>query len=146
MGALSTPDEGDFTIETGEGDFTSVTVFGPTNAAFDALPENVLDCLFKPKYVEDLQGVLLYHAAGGEYLAPQLANGDYEYIEMVWEDAILITVNNTAPIDNGAVVINGYSSSADAFLPLAKVVSPANVMASNGVVHAIDRVLLPNGT
>jgi len=100
------------------------TVFAPTNAAFDLLGQEFLGCLLLPAYQVVLQDVLLYHVANGELLAQQLVNN--QIIEMINTDSILIT------IDAGTVVINDN----------AEVVKP-NVIASNGILHGIDRVLVP---
>merc|ERR1711865_1024371 len=100
------------------------TVFAPTNAAFDVLGQELLGCLLLPENQVVLQDVLLYHVASGEYLAQQLLNN--QVIEMTNTDSILIT------IDEGTVVINDNAE-----------VVAANIIASNGVLHGIDRVLIP---
>merc|ERR1711865_368679 len=71
-----------------------------------------------------LQDVLLYHVADEELLAQQLFND--QVIDMMNTDSILIT------IDEGTVVINDNAE-----------VVAANIIASNGVLHGIDRVLIP---
>merc|ERR1712028_200075 len=100
------------------------TVFAPTDAAFDVLGQELLGCLLLPENQVVLQDVLLYHVANGEYLAQQLLNN--QVIEMTNTDSILIT------IDEGTVVINDNAE-----------VVAANIIASNGVLHGIDRVLIP---
>merc|ERR1712028_305478 len=100
------------------------TVFAPTNAAFDVLGQELLGCLLLPANQVVLQDVLLYHVANGEYLAQQLVNN--QVIEMTNTDSILIT------IDEGTVVVNDNAD-----------VVAANIIASNGVLHGIDRVLIP---
>merc|ERR1711865_726568 len=100
------------------------TVFAPTNAAFDVLGQELLGCLLLPANQVVLQDVLLYHVANGELLAQQLVNN--QVIEMTSTDSILIT------IDEGTVVVNDN----------AEVVQP-NVFATNGLLHGIDRVLIP---
>jgi hypothetical protein len=100
------------------------TVFAPTNAAFGRLGQELLGCLLLPRYQDVLQDVLLYHVADEELLAQQLFND--QVINMMNTDSILIT------IDDGTVVIN---SNAD-------VVEP-NLIATNGILHGIDRVLIP---
>merc|ERR1711865_145592 len=100
------------------------TVFAPTNAAFDRLGQELLGCLLLPRYQGVLQDVLLYHVANGVYLAQQLVNN--QVIEMTNTDSILIT------IDPGTVMINHSA-----------IVVAANIIASNGVLHGIDQVLIP---
>jgi uncharacterized surface protein with fasciclin (FAS1) repeats len=95
------------------------TVFAPTDAAFNALPAGVLDGLLAdPNALAD---VLLYHVASGELLASDL-EGD-SYVTTAQGQDIAITL--------GSIKLNGVP------------VSQADIMASNGVIHVIDQVLLP---
>jgi len=105
---------------SGEGPFT---VFAPTNAAFEALPEGVLDELLAN--VEDLGYVLKHHVYGGSALAADLSDGD-----MV---STLAGTDLTVEITNGMVYIDGA------------MVTIADLTADNGVVHVIDAVLVPEG-
>jgi transforming growth factor-beta-induced protein len=110
---------------SGAGNFT---VFAPTNAAFDALFSE-LGVTLDDLSAEQLQGILLYHALGSSVTSSQLSN---MYVP---------TLNTNTPsgeglsllvnIDNG-VFLNGNT----------KVTSP-DITADNGVVHVIDKVLLP---
>lgn len=113
-------------VETlqGEGPFT---VFAPTNAAFDALPEGTLDDLLKPENKDQLTAILTYHVVPGEVMAADLEDG--QKLKTVQGDEL------TVSIDGDVVTIEGADSSA-------QVVTP-DVSASNGVIHAIDGVLLP---
>lgn len=98
------------------------TVFAPTNAAFEALPDGVLDALVNDP--DTLSGVLAYHAAGEVLFAA----------DVVALDSIT-TLNGqdiTVEVIDGNVVLNG----------VAMVVTP-DIEASNGVVHVIDAVLIP---
>merc|ERR1712238_441157 len=97
----------------------------PTNEAFSLLGETLLDCLLLPRYVEVLQNILLYHVADGLVLAQDLSNN--QMISMLNGESIVINIDN-----GGTVTINENS-----------IVQLANVMATNGVIHAIDRVLVP---
>merc|ERR1712238_463059 len=108
-----------------EGPFT---VMAPTNQAFDELEETFLNCLLLPRFVDVLQNILLYHVANELVLAEDLSND--QGIPMLNSESILIKIDN----NDGTVKINNRS-----------VVETANVMATNGVIHAIDRVLLPPG-
>jgi len=110
----------------GDGPFT---VFAPTDEAFAALPEGTVENLLKPENKEQLQAVLLYHVLSGKVMAADI----------------------TGPIDaetlQGATVKvvpgEGWSEVRRSVkVNDAKVVS-ADVAASNGVIHVIDKVLLP---
>ncbi|MBK6825934.1 MAG: fasciclin domain-containing protein [Chitinophagaceae bacterium] len=109
-------------VETlkGAGPFT---VFAPTNAAFNALPAGTVDNLLKPENKADLTNVLTYHVVAGTLKAADLTNGQK-----------LKTVQGTdltVSIKDGKVMINGAN------------VTAADLMASNGVIHVIDAVVLP---
>ncbi|MDN7025938.1 fasciclin domain-containing protein [Methanoculleus sp. FWC-SCC1] len=100
------------------------TVFAPTNAAFDELPDGVLeDLLANP---DELANVLTYHVVEGIYCADDLA--DIDTLTTVQGDEIRITVTDGGVMVNDAMVID------------------ANIDASNGVVHVIDGVLIPPAT
>lgn len=109
-------------VETlqGPGPFT---VFAPTNAAFDALPAGVLDKLVKPENKDALTSVLTYHVVSAKVPSSEVKDGKVETVE---GSEITITTTDGVKI-NGADVVT------------------ADVMASNGVVHVIDEVLLPPG-
>jgi len=107
-----------------------VTVFAPTNAAFNKLPPGVLGCLvFRPEFKELLEELLLYHVAAGEYLTQNLVDG--QVIQMLDTNSIVIDVFN--PFVR-LITINQNSR-----------IVTKNLMASNGVVHGIDDVLFPTG-
>jgi uncharacterized surface protein with fasciclin (FAS1) repeats len=108
-------------VETlqGEGPFT---VVAPTDAAFAALPAGTLENLLADK--EALKKVLLYHVVQGAVTADQVVG--LTSATSVEGSPIAIAV------EDGTVTLNGS----------AKVVTP-DVMASNGVIHVIDQVLLP---
>jgi uncharacterized surface protein with fasciclin (FAS1) repeats len=115
-----------------EGPFT---VFAPTNDAFAALPAGTVDTLLKPENKEMLSGILTYHVVSGNVDAASLIN----MIEENNGSATLNTVNGgtiTAAVVDGKVVIT------DAKGGKATVVI-ADVKQSNGVVHAVDAVLMP---
>jgi uncharacterized surface protein with fasciclin (FAS1) repeats len=104
---------------SGKGQFT---VFAPTNRAFAALPKGTLAKLLKPENRDALRQVLTYHVVSGELMAKNLRSGRVATVE-----GSRVTVR----VQHGRVRVNN-----------ARVVT-ADVDASNGVVHAIDRVLLP---
>ena len=108
-------------VETlqGEGPYT---VFAPTDEAFAALPAGTLDGLLADK--DALKKVLLYHVASGAVSSDQVVG--LTSADSVEGSPIAIAVKD------GMVYLNDS----------AKVVTP-DVMASNGVIHVIDKVILP---
>jgi uncharacterized surface protein with fasciclin (FAS1) repeats len=107
-------------VETlsGEGPFT---VFAPTDEAFAALPAGVLDALLLPENKATLAKILTYHVVSGMVMAADVTDSDVATVE--GQTVKLSTM--------GGVMVNN-----------ATVIS-ADVMASNGVIHAIDAVILP---
>jgi uncharacterized surface protein with fasciclin (FAS1) repeats len=99
------------------------TVFAPTDAAFDKLPAGTLENLLKPENKEKLQQILKYHVVAGKVTAKDVAKLD----SATTVEGGSLTVKKSG----GAVMLND-----------AKVVK-TDVMASNGVIHVIDAVLLP---
>jgi len=105
-----------------------VTVFAPTDAAFEALPDGVLASLVANP--DALANVLLYHVAPGARYAADVA--DSEQIRMFNRDFVGVSFDGS----------NVYLTDNADFSPDAKVIIP-NVMADKGVIHAIDNVLVP---
>jgi uncharacterized surface protein with fasciclin (FAS1) repeats len=107
-------------VETlrGEGPFT---VFAPTDAAFEALPDGALEGLLAD--TDALTAVLLYHVVAGEVMSTDLSDG--MMAETAGGGSIMIHIGNGAVRINDALVVT------------------ADVEASNGVIHVIDAVLLP---
>merc|ERR1712176_431488 len=99
------------------------TVFAPTNDAFGALPAGTLDTLLKPENKGQLVDILTYHVVGAKALSTDLSDG--QSITTVEGKAV------TVHIKDGGVKIND-----------ATVVKP-DVLATNGVVHVVNGVLLP---
>ncbi|HEV7353998.1 MAG TPA: fasciclin domain-containing protein [Brevundimonas sp.] len=123
-------------VETlqGAGPFT---VFAPTNAAFEKIPAADLQALLQPEQRTALTGVLTYHVVPGNVSAAALA----EQITAGGGQATLTTVEGgtlTARANaDGSITLtdeNGGTAT----------VVQADVMASNGVIHAIDTVVMPN--
>lgn len=110
-------------VETlqGEGPFT---VFAPTNAAFEALPAGLVDKLLLPENKELLVQILTYHVVSGAVMAADVVAGDVPSVE---GSNIAVTTND------GGVQVNGAN------------VTTADLVASNGVIHVIDAVILPPG-
>ncbi|AXO79727.1 fasciclin domain-containing protein [Olleya aquimaris] len=115
-----------------EGPFT---VFAPTNAAFDKLPEGTVATLVMPENKMQLQTILKYHVVAGKWSAKNIA----KMIKKGKGKAVIKTVSGgtlTAWEKDGAVYVsdeNGNSAQ----------VTIADVNQSNGVIHVIDTVLLP---
>lgn len=107
-------------VETlqGEGPFT---VFAPTDEAFAALPEGTLEELMKEENKDALIQILSYHVVPGSVTSIELAEGEVQTVE---GSPVMIKLGD-------AVMVND-----------ATVVTP-DVEASNGVIHVIDKVILP---
>ncbi|GAP93749.1 fasciclin domain-containing protein [Leptolyngbya sp. NIES-2104] len=104
---------------SGEGSFT---VFAPTNEAFAALPKGTLEKLLQPENRDLLRQVLTYHVVSGDLMAKDLRSGQVATVE---GSPVAVQVRN------GSVRVNNSN------------VVKADVDAKNGVIHVIDRVLLP---
>ena len=102
----------------GEGPFT---VFAPTDAAFAKLPPGTVEALLQDK--QKLAQVLTYHVVPGKVTAAQVKPGA---VQTVQGQSLQVRA------ERGAVMVDN-----------AKVIQ-ADVMASNGVIHVIDEVVLPN--
>jgi uncharacterized surface protein with fasciclin (FAS1) repeats len=100
------------------------TVFAPTNEAFSKLPSGLVEALLKPENKDTLVKVLTYHVLPSEVHAADVAAGDVATVE---GSNISLTLGDT-------VMINGSAT-----------VSATDIMASNGVIHVIDEVLVPAG-
>jgi uncharacterized surface protein with fasciclin (FAS1) repeats len=99
------------------------TVFAPTDAAFAALPAGTVENLLKPENHDKLVAILTYHVVPGRVTASQVAG--MKAARTVEGGDLAIRASG------GAVTVDG-----------ARVVS-ADVAASNGVIHVIDKVLMP---
>ena len=113
------------------------TVFAPTNAAFDKLPEGTVPNLLKPENKAQLKNVLTYHVVAGKYSAAWLArqakiNGGKLELKTVEGEPITIQGDKMG----GWWVIDGKGDKAK--------ITIADVNQSNGVIHVINGVLLPN--
>lgn len=109
-------------VETlqGEGPFT---VFAPTDEAFAALPEGTVENLLKPENKDQLIAVLTYHVVPGKVMASDVIGLDEA--KTVQGGSVNIDVSNgTVKIDNATVI-------------------KTDIEATNGVIHVIDRVILP---
>ena len=102
-----------------EGPFT---VFAPTDEAFSKLPEGTLENLLKD--TEALKKVLLYHVVSGKVMASDVVNLQ-SATTLEGNDVKIKTVDGNVMINNAKVI-------------------KADVVASNGVIHVIDTVLIPD--
>ena len=107
-------------VETlqGEGPFT---VFAPNDAAFAALPEGLLEKLLLPENIAVLTSILTYHVVGAKVLSTEVVAGDAASVEG----------SNLALATDMGVMVNDAT------------VIQADVVGSNGVIHVIDKVLVP---
>lgn len=112
------------------------TVFAPTNAAFEKVPQATRDQLMSAAGKEDLSGILTYHVVSGETNAAALTKAIQGAGEAGYS---LTTVNGatlTAMMDGTNVVLRDAAGNT-------ATVTQTDVDASNGVIHAIDSVLMP---
>jgi transforming growth factor-beta-induced protein len=107
-------------VETlkGEGPFT---VFAPTDKAFSALPDGTLDNLLRPERKRRLTAILTYHVVSGKILSA---------------DLLKLT---------GVKTVQGQTASVGLAINGARV-TQADIMCSNGVIHVIDTVIIPERT
>ena len=98
------------------------TVFAPTDDAFAALPEGLVDCLLLEENAEALTAILTYHVVAGEFMSTDLTSGP---VETVQGEEIAVDVTDGVVLNESVNVVI------------------ADVPASNGVIHAIDGVLVP---
>ena len=100
------------------------TVFAPLDDAFNALPDGTVDTLIKPENKEKLTGILTYHVLAGKVMSTDLEDGMKAK-----------TVNGqevTVHLKGGKVFINDAE------------VVVADVETDNGVIHAINKVIMPS--
>merc|ERR1711943_173654 len=103
----------------GDGPFT---VFAPTDEAFSKLPKGTVESLLKPENKKKLQDILTYHVVAAKVPSSKVSAGK---VAMVNKKHAKISIKN------GKVMINKAN------------VVKTDVMASNGVIHVIDQVILP---
>ncbi|WP_420586460.1 fasciclin domain-containing protein [Ruegeria sp.] len=103
----------------GEGPFT---VFAPTDEAFAALPEGTVESLLKPENKDQLVAILTYHVVPGKVMSGDLS--DDMTAATVQGGDITIDLDNSVMVNDASVV-------------------QADIETSNGVIHVIDKVILP---
>lgn len=99
------------------------TVFAPTNVAFEGLPAGTVDDLLRPENKEKLTDILQYHVSVGGYPLENLQDGQ-KINQVNGSDAIITVKEGKYKINDANIV--------------------ATVKASNGIVHVIDKVILPS--
>lgn len=116
-----------------EGPFT---VFAPVDAAFDALPDGTVDTLLQPENRDQLTGVLTYHVVPGRLTKDELmnlidANGGSVELTTAAGGSLMAGMNGP----NNVVIMDAAGNTAQ--------IGTYDVLQSNGVIHSIDTVLLP---
>ncbi|MEM9349623.1 MAG: fasciclin domain-containing protein [Pseudomonadota bacterium] len=106
----------------GDGPFT---VFAPTDEAFAALPEGTVESLLLPENKDQLVSILTYHVVPGKVMSTDLS--DDMMAATVQGGEIMIDLDNGVMINDASVV-------------------SADIEASNGVIHVIDKVILPEAS
>ena len=99
-----------------------LTVFAPYNAAFDALPEGTVEDLLKPENKETLATILKHHVAAGNYDKEFMKK--FKKLGMADDTSVMIEVQGDDVYVGGAKIIG-------------------SVKATNGIVHVVDAVILP---
>lgn len=116
-------------VETlqGPGPFT---VYAPVNDAFAALPEGTVETLLKPENKDQLTNVLLYHVDDRNLTAEAIPAGSNYFKPVLASERLCITKDAS-----GVSIADGTGAEANVVI--------ANIKADNGVIHVIDKVLLP---
>jgi uncharacterized surface protein with fasciclin (FAS1) repeats len=114
-------------VETlqGEGPFT---VFAPTNAAFEKLPAGTVESLLEPANKDQLAGILTYHVVPGSVMSSDLSDG--QKVKTVQGNEL------TVRISGGTVQLEDATGARST-------VTKTDIKASNGVIHVIDTVVMP---
>jgi uncharacterized surface protein with fasciclin (FAS1) repeats len=110
-------------VETLKGD-GPFTVFAPTNEAFAALPAGTVENLLKPENKDQLVAVLTYHVIPGKVMSSDIA-GKTAQVKTVQGSSLSIDATSGVMVDHATV-------------------TTADIVTSNGVIHVIDQVVLPN--
>ncbi len=117
---------------SGEGPFT---VFAPTDAAFSTLPDGLVEALIKPENKEILQKILTYHVVAAKLDASSVVKG-------IKENKGTLSASTVSGGKFSAMANMGKVMIKDAQGNVANVTA-TDIMGSNGIIHVIDRVILP---
>jgi len=115
-----------------EGPFT---VFAPTSAAFDKLPEGTVSTLVEPANKEKLAGILKYHVVSGEYMAADVVKAINDN-DGSFTIPTVLGGELTATLEGENVILTDAAGNKSTVIM-------TDVDASNGVIHAIDAVVMP---
>ncbi|WP_420860881.1 fasciclin domain-containing protein [Algirhabdus cladophorae] len=116
-------------VETLQGD-GPFTVFAPVNDAFAALPEGTVETLLQPENKDQLTNVLLYHVDDRNLTAEMIPAGSNYFKPVLASERLCITKGA-----EGVMIADGTGEMANVVI--------ANIKADNGVIHVVDKVLLP---
>ena len=122
-------------VETLKGD-GPFTVFAPTNAAFNKLPDGTVNTLLKPENKDQLVKILTYHVIAGNFIAKDVVKaiqdgGGKVILKTVSGDKVTVTMKGKNVVLKDE---NGNFST----------ITATDLEGSNGVIHVIDSVILPN--
>jgi uncharacterized surface protein with fasciclin (FAS1) repeats len=113
-------------LDNPEIDLGPVTLFAPSDAAFDALPEATRNKLLSPEYREQLSMVLMHHAVPGLFPMDRLMKARVQNYTV-------------SAVDGSEVLINTERGLSIAGAKLEQ----ADIVATDGIIHVIDRVIIP---
>ena len=102
-----------------------LTVFAPTNAAFNKLPSGTVETLLKPENKEQLQNILKYHVVSGKVMAKDAIGLDGKMAESLGGEKFKVEVKGDKVYVDGAQVVT------------------TDIKCKNGVIHVIDTVMIP---
>lgn len=105
------------------------TVYAPVNDAFAALPEGTVETLLKPENKDKLTNVLLYHVDDRKLSAADFPSGSTYFKPVLASERLCITAGA------GVTIADGSGDTANVVI--------ADIVADNGIIHVIDKVLLP---
>ncbi|MEO3415394.1 fasciclin domain-containing protein [Roseovarius sp. CAU 1744] len=111
----------------GDGPFT---VYAPTDEAFAALPEGTVETLLKPENKGQFTNILLYHVDDRKLTAEMIPSGQNYFKPILASERLCIIKSSS-----GVAIADGTGEMANVVV--------ANIMADNGVIHVVDKVLLP---
>jgi len=111
------------------------TVFAPTNDAFGKLPDGTVETLLKPENKASLTGILTYHVVAGKFMAADVVkaiqdNNNAFVVQTVQGSPLTLSLQ-----DGSVILVDAQGNSSK--------ITATDVKASNGVIHVIDTVVMP---